>query len=186
MVGASWRIVPLICAFAVIGCAKRTNVNTDPPPVQTNSGPGAAPASGSPSSPVSTDDEARRRNERLAAINATLSERIYFDYDLSAVSAEAQRILQAKVAVLRENPELRIRIEGHADERGSDQYNDALGQQRAAAVRRYMADYGIPESRLEMVSFGEQRPTCQSDAASCWSQNRRAEFQITSGTTSIR
>jgi peptidoglycan-associated lipoprotein len=186
MVSSSWRAFFLLGVVTLTACAKRNEVNSVPPSAEASGiEPGASPASGG--TPALTDpradDEERRRAER---VTATIMERIHFDYDRSDLSEEAQRILQAKISVLREVPDLRIRIEGHADERGSDQYNDALGQQRAAAVKRYIAGFNIDASRLEIVSFGEQRPICQSGSDSCWAQNRRAEFQIIAGADPIR
>jgi peptidoglycan-associated lipoprotein len=75
----------------------------------------------------------------------------------------------------------RIRIAGHTDSRGSDEYNLALGQRRAAAAKRYLTDRGIDGSRVEIVSFGEERGTCTEESDSCWSRNRRDEFEITGG-----
>jgi peptidoglycan-associated lipoprotein len=119
-------------------------------------------------------------------MNATLAEAVHFAYDRSDLTEEALRILQAKLAVLREVPDLRIRIEGHADERGSDQFNDALGQQRAASIRHYLAGFNIAGSRIEITSFGEQRPVCTSDSEACWAQNRRAEFRVIAGADQLR
>jgi peptidoglycan-associated lipoprotein len=83
--------------------------------------------------------------------------------------------------VLTQNTGIRIRISGHTDNRGSDEYNLALGQRRAAAAKRYLTDRGIDGGRIEIVSFGEERPKCTSDDESCWSDNRRDEFEITVG-----
>jgi len=74
-----------------------------------------------------------------------------------------------------------IRISGHADERGSSEYNLALGQRRAAAAKRYLVERGVAESRVETTSFGEERPACTSADESCYAQNRRDEFEITAG-----
>lgn len=185
----SWRA--FVCVLGsltlVTACSKKNTVNTSPAPVEVNPGtsaPGGNTGTG-PSAPASSDsdEDARRRAERM---NATLTERIHFGYDQADLSAEAQRVLQAKLAVLRELPELRIRIEGHADERGSDQYNVVLGQQRAAAVKRYLVGHSIADSRLEIISFGEERPICLTDEESCWAQNRRAEFQVIGGADRLR
>ena len=186
MVRSSWRAFCLFAALTltVTACSKRNTVNSIPPSVETNAIElGASPSSGSTAStPASTD----RRADRAAAMIATMVEHIHFAYDRSELSVDAQRILQTKISVLREIPDLRIRIEGHADERGSDQYNVVLGQQRATAVKRYLVAYDIDESRLGIISFGEERPICRSDSESCWAENRRAEFQITAGAGSNR
>jgi peptidoglycan-associated lipoprotein len=88
-------------------------------------------------------------------------------------------------AILRANAGLQIRISGHADERGSDQYNDALGQRRAASARRYLSDNGIDGSRIAIVSYGEQRPAMSGADENAWARNRRAEFEITAGGNNI-
>ena len=83
--------------------------------------------------------------------------------------------------MLNANPGLRLRIAGHTDERGSDEYNLALGQRRAAAAKRYLTQHGIAENRIEIISFGEERPAQQGSDESAWSQNRRDEFEIAAG-----
>ena len=79
-----------------------------------------------------------------------------------------------------------IRVAGHTDERGSDEYNLALGQRRAAAVKAYLVQHGIPETRIETVSYGEERPIAQGSDESAFLQNRRAEFEITAGGQTLR
>lgn len=113
--------------------------------------------------------------ERLRVITAT----IYFDLDRSDLSAGARSTLDAKLGILASSPEIRIRITGHADERGSDEYNIALGQRRAAAAKRYLVQRGIDQNRIDVTTFGEERPVCTESHEGCWSQNRRDEFEVT-------
>ena len=82
---------------------------------------------------------------------------------------------------MRANPSVRIRIEGNADERGSDEYNMALGLRRAQTARKYLIDHGIDAARIDISSNGEERPVCQEHQESCWQQNRRDEFVIVAG-----
>jgi peptidoglycan-associated lipoprotein len=117
----------------------------------------------------------------MAAVKATLANKVFFDYDASELSTDARAALDAKLPILRANPQLRLRISGHADERGSDEYNLALGQRRAAAVKRYLSDQGIDQSRLDIVTFGEERPAVEGATEDAYRQNRRAEFEITAG-----
>lgn len=122
--------------------------------------------------------------ERAAAVErmrTTLLSPVYFDYDAAEIRGDARAALDAKLPILRANAGLQIRISGHADERGSDQYNDALGQQRAASAKRYLTDNGIDGARISIVSYGEQRPATMGSDESAWSRNRRAEFEITAG-----
>jgi peptidoglycan-associated lipoprotein len=104
---------------------------------------------------------------------------VHFDYDRADLSTEAKSALDAKIGLLRADPTLRIRIDGHTDERGSDEYNLALGMRRAAAARGYLVDRGIDAMRIAVASLGEEHPVCQEADESCWSRNRRDEFVMT-------
>lgn len=127
-------------------------------------------------------EEARRAEAaRIAALRNTLMEAIYFDYDSDALSADAQARLDAKLRILNANSGLTLRIAGHADERGSDEYNLALGQRRAASAKRYLTQRGIADDRVAIISYGEERPAVQGSDESAYSQNRRDEFEITAG-----
>lgn len=123
----------------------------------------------------------RARASAIEAARNTLMATIYFDYDASEIRGDAKAALDAKLPILRANAGIQIRISGHADERGSDQYNDALGQRRAAATKRYLTDNGIDGARITIVSYGEQRPATTGADESAWARNRRAEFEITAG-----
>jgi peptidoglycan-associated lipoprotein len=125
------------------------------------------------------------RQRRIAAARATLEEMVFFDYDMSAIRTDAEAILRRKVEILRASPQVRIRIEGHADERGSTEYNLALGNRRDEAVRLFLTGFGISADRFEIVSFGEDRPLQQGQTEAAWSRNRRGQFAITAGATAI-
>ena len=127
----------------------------------------------------------RARASAIAAARNTLLATIYFDYDAFDIRGDARAALDAKLPILRANAGLQIRVAGHADERGSDQYNDALGQRRAASVRRYLTDNGIDAARIAIVSYGEQRPAMSGADENAWARNRRAEFEITAGGNNI-
>jgi len=103
---------------------------------------------------------------------------IYFDFDKSTIRSDAASTLDRKIPWLQANPGMRIRIEGNADERGSDEYNLALGQRRAASAKRYLVDHGIAADRFDLVSYGEERPVCTEHNEACWQQNRRDDFRI--------
>jgi peptidoglycan-associated lipoprotein len=126
------------------------------------------------------------RDRMLAEARNTLTAAIYFEFDSDQLSTEATAGLDAKLAILNANPGLRLRISGHADERGSDEYNLALGQRRAAAAKRYLTGRGIADDRIEIISFGEERPAAQGGDESAWAQNRRDEFEITAGGDQLR
>lgn len=124
--------------------------------------------------------EAERRAARQAVI-ATLGTPVYFELDQADLTEEGRAILDAKRDAMQRQPEIRIRIEGHADDTGSDEYNMALGERRAATARRYLVEGGITEGRIAIVSRGEERPACTDGTEACRSRNRRDEFILVSG-----
>ena len=125
---------------------------------------------------------AREAAEREAArAREIIAQMVHFDYDKYDIRAADQAILREKVGVLRANPNVQIRIEGHADERGSDEYNIALGMRRANAVKDFLVGFGLDPNRCTTVSLGEERPLDRASNETAWAKNRRAEFHITAG-----
>jgi peptidoglycan-associated lipoprotein len=116
-----------------------------------------------------------------ASARSALTAPIFFGFDRSDLNDSARTTLDAKVPVLQANPNVRLRIAGNADPRGSDEYNLALGQRRANSARRYLVQRGVPVRRLETVSYGEERRNCTEESEDCYSQNRRNEFEIIAG-----
>lgn len=112
---------------------------------------------------------------------STVSDRVLFGVDQTTLSAEAINTLNAQIGWLKGNPTAPVLIEGHADERGTGEYNMALGSSRASAVRNYMVSQGIPDSRISIITYGRERPVATCDNESCWSQNRRAVTVVTGG-----
>jgi peptidoglycan-associated lipoprotein len=135
---------------------------------------------------AAADAAARAAAAAAGDLKNALEAMVHFDFDQSELRPEDRSILDAKVPILQANPSVALRIAGYTDERGSDEYNLALGQRRAAAVKRYLIDHGIAEARLETVSYGEEHPIAQGSDESAWSQNRRAEFAITAGGQMLR
>lgn len=129
--------------------------------------------------------ERRATEEAAARVRAILEERVHFDYDESNLRADAAEALARKVPILRSNTDVRMRIVGHADERGSVEYNLALGMRRANAVRDYLAGFGIDASRFEIGSMGEDIPLDTGGNEAAWARNRRAEFSITAGGSTL-
>ncbi|MBI4545740.1 MAG: OmpA family protein [Gemmatimonadetes bacterium] len=130
-------------------------------------------------------EEARTRAaaaaEESARAREIVAEMVNFDFDRSEIRADGEEVLVRKVGILRARPELRLRIEGHADERGSVEYNLALGMRRAAAARDFLAGYGLEPARFELASRGEESPLIPEHNEDAWAQNRRAEFHIIAG-----
>jgi len=115
---------------------------------------------------------------REAAGTAFVSENIHFAFDSSVLSDQAREILNVKADYLRVNKGLRVTVEGHCDERGTESYNIVLGEQRAESVQKYLVDLGISANRLNTVSFGEARPIAMGQDEDSWAKNRRAQLVI--------
>ena len=105
--------------------------------------------------------------------------RVYFDFDSSTLTSQSKSALDANVQIMKDNGDIKLELQGHADERGTTDYNLALGQRRANSVYQYMTAGGIPTSRLKVISYGEERPRERGASETAWAQNRRAEFVIT-------
>ena len=112
--------------------------------------------------------------ERLRAVGDT----VYFDLDSYSVRPDGAAVLQQQAELLNANPEVMVRIEGHADERGTREYNIALGDRRANAVKETLVSYGIDRNRISTISYGKDQPICGESSEGCWSQNRRATTAI--------
>ena len=128
---------------------------------------------------------ARERERAAEAARRTLGETVYFDYDEATITPDTESTLRAKVDILRANPGVQLRMEGHADERGTSEYNIALGNERAQAVIEFLTGFGLGGSRFASVSYGEERPAAQGSTESAWERNRRVEFVITAGGSDI-
>jgi peptidoglycan-associated lipoprotein len=115
-------------------------------------------------------------SERDFMVN--VGDRIYFIVDTSTLTPEAQEVLRRQAAWLRQYPQVTIQVEGHADERGTREYNLALGDRRASSVKKYLMARGIPEIRIATVSFGKERPAITGSGESSWAQNRRGVTMI--------
>ncbi|HKG32755.1 MAG TPA: peptidoglycan-associated lipoprotein Pal [Gemmatimonadales bacterium] len=171
-------------AFAVACGGKAAPEEPAPEPTPT-----AAPTP--PPEPVDDNSAERERlekermereaAEKARTVSADLAAMINFDYDQAQVRPADQQTLDRKAAILAANPQVKLRISGHADERGSDEYNLALGNRRASAAKRYLENKGVDASRLEVVSYGEERPLNPGSDETAFAQNRRDEFEITAG-----
>jgi len=171
----------LVAVPVVLGACRKKQQPVVPDPVPTQQQPMPGPVTPPPTRPVPTVDEAAVRAAAVRAAREALTRVIYFEYDSDELTSEARAALDARIPVMNANPELRIRIEGHCDERGSDEYNLVLGRRRAEQAKRYLTDRGIDASRIETMSFGRERPAAMGSGEQAWSQNRRDEFQIVAG-----
>jgi peptidoglycan-associated lipoprotein len=117
---------------------------------------------------------------------ATMSDRIHFDYNVADIKSDDRGRLDTKAQLMKQFGALHIRITGHCDERGSDEYNIALGMRRANAAKDYLVQAGIDASRIEVASLGREQPIDPGHDESAWSKNRRDEFDIIAGAPSLR
>lgn len=172
-------MVPLaLLAISAAACGKKADPVLQPPPDTTApSTPPPAPPPPAPPPPASGPSA----EAVTAALVADLGNVIHFDYDQDLIKPEDRPILDRKAEIMKANPAVRVRISGHADSRGSDEYNLVLGNKRALAARQYLIGRGIDGGRIDVTSFGEERPVDPAENEAAWARNRRAEFEITAG-----
>jgi len=120
-------------------------------------------------------EEKAWQERRIAKVEA---ESIYFDFDKSFIKLEYRAVLQAKAEFLKDNPNIHIRIEGNCDERGTNEYNLALGERRADSAAKFLISLGISPDRIEAISYGEERPLASGHGEGAWAQNRRDDFTV--------
>lgn len=181
----------LILALAVsaplltTACGKKEVAPPPPPPVDDSAERARREAEARAAEErARREAEARAAEEARAALarkRATLEDMVFFDYDMSAVREDQRSKMDAKANLLREDGAITLRIVGHADERGSTEYNLALGMRRAQSLKDYLAGFGIAADRIQIQSMGEERPLEMGQNESAWSRNRRGEFQILTG-----
>lgn len=149
--------IALFASLAIAGCAsKKNNVPNSASELGLGGGAGAA-------TPGSAQD-----------FTVNVGDRIFFDTDSTSIRGDAQQTLSRQAQWLQQYGRYSITVEGHADERGTREYNLALGARRAAAARDFLVSRGVPSNRIRTISFGKEKPVAVCDDISCWSQNRRA------------
>jgi peptidoglycan-associated lipoprotein len=179
----------LLVVMSVSACSRRTPPPAPPPPAPPAPAPAPAPPPPPPTPaqapapappPRQLTEEEVFAQKTLAQLNAEapLAD-VFFDLDMSSLRQDAQAILQKNVEYLRRWTSTRVAIEGHADARGTNEYNLALGERRGNAVRDYLISLGIAADRMQIVSRGEETPVCTDENEACWSRNRRGHFVFT-------
>ena len=180
----------LLMVMVVAGCARRIPPPSPPPPAPPPPAvtpptppppPPPPPPKPAPAPPprALTEDEIFQR-KTLAELNAEMPlGDVFFDYDMSTIREDGRPVLQRNADYLRRWTSTRVSIEGHADSRGTSEYNLALGARRAGAVRDYLVSLGIAADRLLAVSRGEETPQCTEENEACWQRNRRGHFVFT-------
>jgi peptidoglycan-associated lipoprotein len=162
---AGFKTAALIaCFLALAACSKKNTPDLE-------AGPGAGGIGMGQATPGSKAD-----------FETNVGDRIYFIVDTVTLTPEAQDTLSKQAAWLLQYPNVTVQVEGHADERGTREYNISLSARRATASRNYLIQQGVPGSRISSIAYGKERPASLCDAEECWSQNRRAVTVITGGT----
>ena len=162
---ARWMTtVAAVFALAVVGC-------------QSTGGSESSSSSGGTGSEFRVDSVGSESLDGRNGANVSSLQTVYFDYDAFTIRSDAKPALRDNAQVIRDHEEWGVvTIEGHCDERGSEEYNLALGERRANGVKRYLVDLGVPSSRLHTVSFGEVKPSVMGHDESVWRYNRRSDF----------
>jgi len=182
----------MVGSLALMGCPKRPEVTSAGPAA---TGPAAAVAPATPATPLApkagetpvtrptlpSDRAVQPAQPAAAAKPAAASplKDVFFDFDRAMIRDDQKGVLNENVAWLKQNSGAKVTIEGHCDERGSNEYNLALGERRAKAVKDYLAAAGVPADRIATVSYGEERPFVLGHDESAWKWNRRGHFVIT-------
>jgi peptidoglycan-associated lipoprotein len=181
----SFVLVLLAIGLILIGCSQRKVVQPEPAlqqqPTVTPQKTTERPAEVKPEEKITEQQFAKieTKEEPTKYIEERgLFEDIHFDYDMYDIRPETKPILQNIASWLLKNKSAKILIEGHCDERGTNEYNLALGDRRAKAARDYLIALGVASNRIEMLSYGEERPLCTEHTEECWAKNRRAHFVV--------
>ena len=180
-------IVVVACGVTFSACQKKVPVaKTTPPAPAASSAPSSTPSTPHTPSRSSEVSSAPQSNMPDAATRARIQDLLnriqdaYFDYDKHTLRPDAETSLQSDAKtlsdIIRQYPEFKLTVEGHCDERGSDEYNIALGDARAKQASQYLATLGLPGNQLQTVSYGKEKPVCTDHDEACWQKNRRAHL----------
>ena len=170
-------VILLLSVFMLWGCPKKAEVASAPEPQQVAAPEPVKeePKAEQQAEPVKEEPKAEEPKERAAAAETGLQP-IHFDFDRSFIRDEAKPVMKANAEWLKANPKVKIRIEGNCDERGTKEYNQALGQRRASSAKKYLTDLGISAKRISLISYGKEKPVCSEGTEDCWQKNRRDDL----------
>jgi peptidoglycan-associated lipoprotein len=180
----TWQVMIVVCIgmLALWGCPKKAEISTVPE-TQQEKAP-AVEATPQPEPQPEQKAEAAKPEDtgakEMAAAESAGLQPVYFDYDKALIKTEALEILKANGEWLKAHPQVNVRIEGNCDERGTIEYNQALGQRRAASAKKYLTDMGVSGQRITLISYGKEKSVCTENAESCWQKNRRDDFAVVS------
>jgi len=173
-------MVLILSAFTLWGCPKKAEV-TSAPEAQKEAAP-VPPAKeemkAEQPAPVAEAPVKKEEVKEAAPMAPMGPQSIYFDFDKSFIRSDAEAIMKANADWLKANPAANIKIEGNCDERGTKEYNQALGQRRAASAKKYLTDMGISAHRISLISYGKEKQVCGDHTEECWQKNRRDDFVV--------
>jgi peptidoglycan-associated lipoprotein len=181
-------VLVFYAAVALGGCSSQTKAPGDPEasaaasaspsPAEAKTKVASGPTESSTKAPPASSLDALQRGESTATPASSPLKDVYFDFDRYDLRADSREILKANSAWLKANPAAQVQIEGHCDERGTTEYNVALGSRRAESVKDYLVTLGTSADRLSTISYGEEIPVCREQTEACWQQNRRVRFVV--------
>jgi peptidoglycan-associated lipoprotein len=184
---ASYCVIALVIVIGLAGCAKKVPPPPPPPPAPPvvaapppppPPAPAPAPAPAPPPRPLTEDEVFARKTVDQLNAEMPLGD-VKFDYDAATIRDDQRAALQRNADYLRRWTSVRVSVEGHADSRGTNEYNLALGERRANAVKEYLVGLGVMGERMVVVSKGEETPVCTEENEACFERNRRGHFVIT-------
>ena len=177
-------VMPVVVA-ALWGCPKKKPATPEPELEVVSEPVDTTPTEVAPPEPEPMQDEVEPGlPDDIAELNEYVQRNglvkdVYFELDQADLTESARQNLADNAAFMREHPEYQFTVEGHCDERGTNEYNLALGNRRAASATDYLSSLNIDTGRMKTISYGEERPVCTESTESCWARNRRAHFVIT-------
>jgi peptidoglycan-associated lipoprotein len=163
-------VLGLVLGLGAAGCGGKPEAEPDPTATDTRPGPDTT---------ETTPPDQGEQRPRVDVDPIDQIQDVFFEYDKYELRGEARTVLQENARYLKEASSASVLLEGHCDERGTNEYNLALGQRRADAVLEYLVDLGVERSRLRTLSYGEERPFAMGSTESVWAQNRRVHFNVT-------
>ena len=178
-----WIVLAALSALLLVSaCAKKPEPVVTPPPQTTERAPttDVAPDT-TPAGPVDAQEQAPPpsiQELQAEAERSGLLGDVFYQFDKYDLRSDARDRLQKNAEYMKQNPSLRFNIEGHCDERGTNEYNIALGQSRSTSALDYLVSLGVAANRFKTISYGEERPFCTESTEACWQKNRRARFVI--------
>ncbi len=169
----------LASLLALWGCPKKTDVASAPETQAEKVASAGTPTASSTTAGTQQEAKSEGTNEK-AGISTSGLQSVYFDFDKSFIRKDERAAMKANAEWLKANPKAKIRIEGNCDDRGTIEYNQALGQRRDTSAKRYLTDMGVSPKRITLISYGKEKPVCTADNDACWQKNRRDDFVVIS------